>query len=499
MISLGLDCGTQSTKCIALEVESGKIVASAQASHKLISGLPPGSMEQDPAEWTNATGATIQQVLEKLGSRKEEVRCIGVSGQQHGLVVLDEKDEVIRPAKLWCDTSTTAQCETLTRALGGTEKAIEETGNAVLPGYTSPKILWLKENEPENYPRVRTILLPHDYLNFWLTGQKTMEFGDASGTGLLNVRERKWSEAVLKAIGSEVAEFLPSPASSLGTAGLVCHALLEKWGLTGPIAVSAGGGDNMMGAIGTGNVSSGVVTVSLGTSGTLYAFSNSPVVDPKGELAAFCDSTDHWLPLACTMNVTLVTELAGGLFGWDHGTCDREAAGVAPGSDGLLLLPYLTGERTPNLPRATGTWAGWTVENFRPAHLVRSAMEGVTLGLGYGLDRFRELGLEPSEIRLTGGGSNSPLWRQIAADVFGVPTVCLQSGEGAALGAAIQALSTWSREQGSDERLLDFTNRLVKVDDSTRAEPNPEAVEVYREMAERANHLRQALQASAPA
>jgi xylulokinase len=493
MISLGIDCGTQSTKCIALDVDSGEILATAQEAYGFVPGLPPGAMEQNPSDWTSATNASIRSVLQELGGRKAEVRCMGVSGQQHGLVVLDEKGEVIRPAKLWCDTSTAAQCEKLTQALGGISAAIDATGNAFLPGYTAPKILWIKDNEPENFKKIHSVLLPHDFLNFWLTGEKSMEFGDASGTALLDVRQRVWSPEVINAIDPDLVNWLPSLGSSRRTVGFVRGALLADWGLDGPVVVAAGGGDNMMGAIGTGNVASGVVTASLGTSGTLYAFSESPIVDSKGEVAAFCDSTDHWLPLVCTMNVTLVTELVRNLFGWDHAAFEKEASEVPTGSEGLLLQPYLTGERTPNLPEATGSWSGVTTSNFTPGHLARAAMEGVTLGLGYGLRRFRELGVLPTEIRLTGGGSNSSLWRQIAADVFGVPTVCLQSGEGAALGAALQAFDSWAREQGSDATLQDLTDRLVRLDETTRTMPDVDAVHVLQNAAQRADELRNRL------
>jgi len=493
MISLGLDCGTQSTKCLALDIESGAVLATAQEPHGFVGGLPPGAMEQNPAEWTAAAESTIARVLQELGPRRNEVRCLAVSGQQHGLVVLDEKDEVIRPAKLWCDTSTVAQCRELTEILGGAGAAIAATGNAFLPGYTAPKILWIKQNEPANFARIRCVLLPHDYLNFWLTGEKAMEFGDASGTALLDVRERCWHAGVVEAVDPDLANWLPEPGSSRRTIGFVRGELLAAWGLEGPVVVAAGGGDNMMGAIGTGNVAAGVVTASLGTSGTLYACSESPVVDPQGEVAAFCDSTDRWLPLVCTMNVTLVTELFRSLFSWDHASYEQAASAVAPGSDGLLLLPYLTGERTPNLPAATGTLAGINTENLTPGHLARAAMEGVTLGLGYGLRRFRELGLVPTEIRLTGGGSNSRLWRQIAADVFGVPTVCLQSGEGAALGAALQACEAWAREHGSDSTLADLTERFVRPDESSRCLPQAEAVEKFSALAAQAGVLRSRL------
>lgn len=494
MISLGLDCGTQSTKCIALDCESGELLASAQEAYGFVPNLPPGSMEQDPQDWVTAAEKTIRSVTATLGTRASEVRCLAVSGQQHGLVLLGAEGQVLRPAKLWCDTSTTAQCAELTAALGGVAGAIAATGNAVLPGYTSPKILWVRQNEPEIWEKIHTVLLPHDYLNFWLTGVARMEYGDASGTGLLDVHHRTWSQAALAAIGNELASWLPPLGSSLAIVGEVQPALAESLGLPRGVQVAAGGGDNMMGAIGTGNITAGVVTVSLGTSGTLYAYSTTPVVDAQGEVAAFCDSTDAWLPLVCTMNVTLVTEQTAALFGWNHSQAEAAAASVPPGAEGLFLLPFFTGERTPNLPLATGELSGLTPRNWTPAHLMRAAMEGVTLGLGYGLERFRDLGLVPDEIRLTGGASKNRLWRQICADVFAVPTVCLQSGEGAALGAALQAAACLEADPAA--ALRELAKRWVSLDESTRALPDASATETYQSLQSR--FRKAANQAAAP-
>jgi len=233
------------------------------------------------------------------------------------------------------------------------------------------------------------------------------------------------------------------------------------------VIVSAGGGDNMMGAIGTANVEPGRVTASLGTSGTLFAYSAKPAIDPKGEIAAFCDSTDGWLPLVCTMNVTVATEAARNLFGWSHAQMEKEIASVPAGSDGLLFLPYLTGERTPNLPHASGVFHGLTPRTMKPAHLARATMEGVTLGLAYGMDGLRQLGVEPSEIRLIGGGSKSAVWRQICADVFGCRVVTVMEAEGAALGAAIQAAAVSEKTKS----VRDWANALVKVNASEAVEP----------------------------
>jgi xylulokinase len=441
MIFLGIDCGTQSTKVVALDDQTGTLLAQASKAHGLLPGLPPGHMEQNPSDWTDALDESICKVVEMLGDRRQEIVGIGVSGQQHGFVPLDDSGRVIRPAKLWCDTSTAPQCDEIRVHLGGTGELIRLLGNDMLPGFTAPKILWLKQNEPQNFKKLAQVLLPHDYLNFYLTGSYSMEYGDASGTALLDVRARRWCKPVLDYIDSSLESKLPPLQSSRKAAGLLKPELAKKWGLKSGILVSAGGGDNMMGAIGTGNVRAGRVTASLGTSGTIYAYAEKPVIDPDGEIAAFCDSTDSWLPLLCTMNVTVATEAVGKLFSLDHKALNQTVSSVAPGADGLLFLPYLSGERTPNLPNGSGVLHGLNLHNFTQAHFARAVMEGATLGLAYGLQRLRTLGISPTEIRLTGGGSKSPVWRQLCADIFNCPVVTLQSAEGAALGSAIQALA----------------------------------------------------------
>ncbi len=444
MITLGIDCGTQSLKTVALDGDSGKIIASASKSYGMVEGLPVGHLEQDPAIWWDALEETVLKVLSDLGPRKAEVVGIGVSGQQHGFVPLDTHHQVIRPAKLWCDTSTTAQCDEIRAKLGGRDQTIALAGNDILPGFTAPKILWLKQNEPANFAKLAHVALPHDFLNLRLTGTLRMEFGDASGTALLDVHTRQWSEEVCAAIDENLMAKLPPVGSSTEPAGKLLPTLSAAWGLSPDVVVSAGGGDNMMAAIGTGNIRPGSVTASLGTSGTIFACASQPVTDPQGEIAAFCDSADHWMPLLCTMNVTVATEAFRKLFDWDHDRMDQEISSVPPGADDLLFLPYLQGERTPNLPDGCGVLHGMNRSNLTPAHMARAAMEGVTLGMAYGLRRMEALGLKISEIRLTGGGSNSPVWRQMLADIFGHPVVTMQCAEGAALGAAIQALAAAS-------------------------------------------------------
>lgn len=477
---IGIDSGTQSVKAVALDLETRRVIAEARAPHTLIAGLPVGHMEQNPQEWADAMDHVIQEVAQKIDCSR--VRGIGVSGQQHGFVPLDAHGNVIRPAKLWCDTSTAPECAMITKKLGGPKATIRKTGNFVLPGFTAPKILWLKRHEPANYRRLRHVLLPHDYLNFHLTGNYFMEFGDASGTALMDVRKRTWSKEAIGAIDKNLLEWLPSLSGSDQAAGTLRPELAKRYGFSPEVVISAGGGDNMMGAIGTGNVSTGVVTASFGTSGTIYAYANKPVVDPEGEIAAFCSSTGGWLPLLCTMNVTTVTEQMRALFGFDHAALEA-AVGAAPvGANGLVLLPYFAGERTPNVPEGTGVWLGLNQGTVTRGHMARSAMEGVTMGMNYGLRRLADLGVKPKEIRVTGGGAKSAGWRQIMADVFGVPVVGMVEDEGAALGGALQAAWCVARRENSRAAITDFTNGTVAVKEESRCMPNKANVGRYREL-----------------
>lgn len=493
---LGIDSGTQSTKVLVVDARDGKVLASAAQEYDLIPGLPPGAKEQHPHTWRDATASAIRRALRQAKAVGAEVRAIGVSGQQHGFVPLDAAGEVIRPAKLWCDTATAPECDEIMGSLGGLKKTIKALGNAVLPGFTASKILWLKKHEPKNYARLATVLLPHDYLNFWLTGRKVMEYGDASGTALLDVRKRKWSSPVLEAIDPALKEKLPPLIGSDEPAGALQASTAKLLDLSPGVLVSAGGGDNMMGAIGTGNTRAGVITASFGTSGTIYACAEKPVVDPAGEIAAFCDSTNRWLPLLCTMNVTVATEMVREDFGWSHEKYAAESARVPAGANGLVLLPYFEGERTPNVPDGTGVWFGVNKRTFEAGHFARAAMEGVTLGMNYGLRRLAELGVKPTQIRATGGGAKSKVWRQIMADIFDTEVVTLKVSEGAAYGAALQALWCWRRQQGEKVSISSITDQFVELNKSETAEPGKRNVEVYRKLQNLQDEMSLALRGS---
>jgi xylulokinase len=492
-IVIGIDSGTQSTKVLVVNAQTGKVLASASERYDLLPNLPPGSKEQHPSTWIKATSNSIRKALRDAKVKPGEVKAIGVSGQQHGFVPLDEKGEVIRPAKLWCDTATTPECDEIMAKVGGPKATLRALGNFVLPGFTASKILWLKNHEPKNFARLATVLLPHDYLNFYLTGRATMEFGDASGTALMDVRTRKWSKVVCDAIDSKLISKLPPISTSDKPAGTLQASTAKELGLSQDVLVSAGGGDNMMGAIGTGNTSEGVITASFGTSGTIYGCAEKPVIDPQGDIAAFCDSTNRWLPLLCSMHVTVATEMVRNLQGWDHKQLEAAAAKTPAGSGGLILLPYLEGERSPNVPDGTGVWLGSKPKTFASNNFARAAMEGVTMGMNYGLGRLAELGVKPTQIRATGGGANSKTWRQIMADIFNTEVVTLKVGEGAAYGAALQAFWTWRNQQGEKVRIEELTKEFIQLNSAETAEPIKANVAVYQELQGIQNAMSKAL------
>jgi xylulokinase len=371
-------------------------------------------------------------------------------------------------AKLWNDTSTVEECDIITQAFGGRARLLAEAGNPILPGYTASKVLWFKRHEPKRYAAMKTILLPHDYLNYFLTGNYAMEAGDASGTGWFDVRRRTWQRDVLKAIDAErdLLGCLPQLIASSDAVGTLRPEFAAKYGFPEGVVVSAGGGDNMMAAIGTGCVAPGAFTVSLGTSGTLFAYSDKPVNDPQGIVAAFCSSTGGFLPLVCTMNCTVSTEVMRELLDLKVGELDKLAASVRPGSDGLLTLPFYCGERTPNLPNARGCILGATTQNLTSAHLIRSAKEGALYALKFGQEAFCSLGTIPKQICLTGGGSESLVWRTLAANVFGCPVVKPTVKETAAFGAALQALWTFENRSGNASAIVDLVTQHVPTDGS---------------------------------
>ena len=469
---LGIDVGTQSVKALLFDPDTSG-VAAVYASPLDLTSRDDGTREQLAEWWVTALRDAVTGLPADL---RKAVRGMGVSGQQHGFVPLDAHGEVLAPVKLWCDTATTVECTEITASFGGADALIAELGNPILPGYTASKILWLRKHRPDAYAELATVLLPHDYINFLLTGERVMEAGDASGTGLLNVYTRSWHDGVVSMIDPDgrLAAALPVLVPPDQPVGSLRAEIATDLGLPPGIPVSPGGGDNMMAAIGTGSVASGRMTVSLGTSGTLFAGADAPVVDPGGNLAAFCSSTGHWLPLVCTMNCTVATELGRSLFDLGIAALEAEVSATEPGAGGVMTLPFFNGERTPNLPAGRGCVLGLTEANYRRGNLLRSAMESAVYGLRAGLDTFRALDCPIDSIRLTGGGAGSASWRQMVADVFDMPVQVQKNDEGAALGAALQAL--WLAEGGDLAALVDSH---LSLDDARSCEPETDVVQAY--------------------
>ncbi|HJH21565.1 xylulokinase [Pseudomonas lactis] len=478
---LGIDCGTQGTKAIVLDASSGKVLGLGAAAHSLISGAN-GRREQHTQEWLDAFTAATHRALQQAGVDGQDILGIGVSGQQHGLVLLDEQGEVLRPAKLWCDTETTPENDRLLQHLGGERGSLERLGVAIAPGYTVSKLLWTLEQHPDVFARIAHILLPHDYLNYWLTGRACAEYGDASGTGYFNVRRREWDVALLQHIdpSGRLQAALPTLIEADQAVGTILPAIAERLGINPNAVVSSGGGDNMMGAIGTGNIAPGVITMSLGSSGTVYAFADQPNVSPQASVATFCSSSGGWLPLICTMNLTNATGVIRELFELDLDAFNALVEQAPIGADGVSMLPFLNGERVPALPHATGSLQGLTMTNLTRANLCRAVVEGTTFGLRYGLDLLRQTGLQSQSIRLIGGGSKSPLWRQMVADIMHTEVVCTEQSEAAALGAAIQA--AWCQ---SGESLASLCDKCVSVDPASRTLPVAANVSAYQQAYER--------------
>lgn len=398
--------------------------------------------EQRPEDWWDAAQNAVRGVLGKAQISGEAVQGIGLSGQMHGLVVLDGADRVIRPAMIWCDQRSQAQVDAINESIGR-ETVFSCTANPVLTGFTLPKLLWMRDNEPALFERVRKVLLPKDYVRYRLTGEYASDVSDASGTALFNVAQRRWAFELADRLGIEKG-VLPAVLESSEISGKVSRAAAASTGLAEGTPVVAGAGDQAASAIGNGIVEPGIVSCTIGTSGVVFAYMQSPEYDPQGRVHSFCHAVNGaWHVMGVTQGAGLSLQwfrnsLAPGM---DYETLTAEAATAQPGSQGLFWLPYLMGERTPHLDAsARGGWVGLTARHTR-ADLIRSLLEGVSYSQKDGLDIIEEMGVPVESVRVSGGGARSPFWRQLLADVFGKRAAVLETEEGSAYGAALLALA----------------------------------------------------------
>ncbi len=480
-VTLGIDIGTSGTKTLAID-ERGTILASATAEYSC-DHPRPGWSEQHPHLWWEATVETIGRVLAAGKLRPEEIAGIGLSGQMHGSVFLDEAGEVIRPALLWNDQRTAAECREIEEKAGGREALIRMVANPALTGFTAPKLLWLRRHEPAQWDRVRQVLLPKDYVRYRLTGTYATEVSDASGTLLLDVANRRWSGELLSKLQLDPA-LLPACYESPEVSGRVSEIAARATGLKPGTPVVGGGGDQPAGAVGNGIVRQGVVSATMGTSGVVFAQADELGFDPLGRLQRGC----HAVPGA--WHVMGVVLAAGGSFQWFRNELGKaesamakergidpyflltdEAATVGPGAEGLFFLPYLTGERTPHFdPEARGGWIGLTVRHGR-AHMIRSVLEGATFAMRDSLELIREMGVQIEEVRASGGGARNPLWRQIQADIYGAGVQTLNSTEGPAFGVALLA----QVGTGGFATVPEACDATIRVVDSTTVDSKVQA------------------------
>lgn len=473
-IYLGIDIGTSGTKTLAIR-EDGEILASATVEYPLYSP-EPGWSEQDPDDWWEASAESVRLVLKKGKLSPEEVKGIGLSGQMHGSVFLDKNGAVIRRALLWNDQRTARECQEIEERAGGRAALIDMVANPALTGFTAPKILWLRNHEPQNYERVHQILLPKDYVRFRLTGEFASEVSDASGTLLLDVNARKWSSELLTKLDIDSA-LLPKVYESEEVTGTLTSAAAEKLGLPAGVPVVGGGGDQAASAIGNGIVSRGDISATMGTSGVVFAHSDEVQIDAGGRIHTFCHAVrGKWHVMGCVLS-------AGGSFQWYRNQLGQaeiataasmrvdpyelltaQAAQAPAGSEGLFFLPYLTGERTPHAdPNARGAWIGLSLRHEK-SHLTRSVMEGATFAMRDCLELIREMNIPVEQIRLSGGGARSQFWKQLQADIYGQTVVTINAEEGPAYGVALLAAAG----TGAYSDVVEACNATIRIVTETK-------------------------------
>lgn len=482
MTFLGLDVGTSGTKALLLS-PTGKVLATAESPHELLTPKP-GWSEQDPEQWWSAALKATKAVLKKSRIKPADIRAIGLSGQMHGSVFLDAKGKVLRPALLWNDQRTANECKEIENLAGGRDALIQMVANPALTGFTAPKILWLRKNDPKKFEKARQILLPKDYLRFRLTNEYATEVSDASGTLLLDVKNRRWHTDLISKLGLDPA-LLPRMLESQTIAGALTDSAAKELGLSPNIPVIAGAGDQAAGAVGSGVVLPGLVSAAMGTSGVIFATSSAPQTDPRGRVHTMCHAIpDTWCVFGCMLS-------AGGSFQYlrntlfaseamkrkDPGTLDpemiAEAASAPPGSENLFFLPYLTGERCPHAdPHATAAFIGLTHRHTR-AHLIRATLEGITFGMREQIQIFRDMQIPIQQVRATGGGARSTFWRQLQSDMYNAPVVTINAAEGAALGAAILA----AVGTGQYRTVPQATNAIIKVHE--KSTPSKKSAALY--------------------
>ncbi|MAE62184.1 MAG: xylulokinase [Planctomycetaceae bacterium] len=503
---LGIDIGTSGTKALIC-TNRGKVLATATADHDIASPKP-GWSEQDPRQWWTATCKATKQALKKAKVKPATIKGIGLSGQMHGSVFLaddgPESAQPLRPALLWNDQRTVAECADLEKAAGGRRKLIEMTGNPALTGFTAPKILWVRKREPRIFEKTRHILLPKDYIRFRMTGEYATEVGDASGTSLLDPKMRAWNKTLIRKLDLDPA-LLPRCYESHEVSGQLTTRAADALGLKAGTPVVGGSGDQPAGAVGNGIVTTGIVSATMGTSGVVFAHADRPIYDPRGRVHTMCSAVaGKWCVFGCMLS-------AGGSFQWFRNQLGQTEVAAAkrkrvdpyelliaqaesepPGSEGLMFLPYLTGERCPYPdPDARGAWIGLTARSTRSA-MIRAILEGVTCGMNDAVQIIRGMKIPVNTIRLSGGGARSAFWRQLQTDIYNTPTAVINTEEGPAFGVAILA----GVGTGVWKDVPEAANAVIR--EVTHHQPNPDTARFYQKVYRQYRRLYPALRDQFP-
>lgn len=486
---IGIEIAPAGTKAVVLDLDSVEILAESCVSHSWIDGLPPGYREQDPTRWIEALDRVIRDCLPGPSVDRKQIAAIDVAGAQRGLVLLDDKNRIIRPKKLTGDISVQKQAGEIARAFGGSPGLLELIGQSPPMDSAAAECLWLKQHEPYHFQRTASILTVQDFIAYWLYGERASEPGSASTTGLFDIRSRKWSDDMIGFFDPGLSALLPPIGASNQPRGLLRSALAKGWGLSELVQIGAGSSSPMLSALSAGCVTNGSVAVELSSSGTVVGVGTSPAIDLRDEIFPLCSATGCWLGFASRPNTSLAPEVLRRHYGWSTEDYERMVASVSPGADNLMVLTCFSPETIPRLADACCVLHGITPANFTPAHLARATAEGVALGLSYAMSRLRDMGLDPPEIRLIGEAANSSVMPQLLADALGAPVAPVSSRHGPAVGTAIQAAVAFFHQCGESLGFAEICSYLVSGNPAGRCEPDPENHALYQDRMARQQYL----------
>jgi xylulokinase len=491
MYFLGVESAESSTRAIVVDLESAKVVASAEQRHSFIEGLPLGHREQDPRMWIAAIDSAVKECFLSLGENRKDVMAMSIAAPSNGLVLLDANNQVIRPAKISGDEAARKQWDQLNRNFGGAPGLSELLGNRMDLDAIAPKLLWVKESEPHHFQKAALVMQPREFINYWLTGVRKAEAGEASMSGLFDVVRRQWSEEVAGFIDSGLGGILsPLADAAESHLGDLRSEIAGSWGVRHQIRVSVGSGMAMIRALSVGNTRPGTAALDFGMTGAVWGLSETACVDPRSEVNLWCDATGNWLSHFNKERVVSSIEMVRTHYNWSDLEMEQAASQASLGADGLMVLPLGYGSRT---GKGEGMFHGVTTLNFTPGNVARATLEGIATGLSFGFHRMLELGLSFQEIRVAGRGAGSLFWRQLIADVTGVPSYALRNDEGAAMGAAIHAAVNFLRESSQEVGFSEIADCLVVLDNDSECEPDQGRHEFYMEQLSRQQYLAETL------